>query len=142
MVLTQDRSFKEGHEESGNGVEEQLEEYYCDIPQEPHGKPLQALGQVGGGQGRARRSRPTQLCREGRKGRTGAAKCSGFRMELPSPPHVVELRESDAEGKLGMGGAYTPDDITCGQVQLTQTPSCPMYCLPSLRPEGSWHLGI
>lgn len=30
-----------------------------------------------------------------------------------------------------MAGAYRSDEITCGQVQLTQTLSCPMYLLPA-----------
>lgn len=75
--------------------------------------------------------------REGRRGRAGS---SGLRMRRPYPFRVVELGENDA--KLNWEWAsIASDEVTCGQVHLTQAPSCTMYCLPNLRPEGSWHLG-
>lgn len=57
------------------------------------------------------------------------------------PSHIVELRKSDTKVNWECWG-ISLREITCGQVQLTQTPSSPMYCLPSQGPRGSWRLGF
>lgn len=97
-----DSSAEAGNEESGNWVEEQLEEYSCDIPQgAPRPVPAGVFALLPWAKVEEAKELEGQAVRSDHHSFGGRAEKAGqgswLRVELPFPSHVVDLRESDTK---------------------------------------------